>query len=227
MQILTKKEGSFLEKEEKENVINDQKSKDNLTKDLIESESHAFKKDNTHNENYYEKTRKNLGKKVLINWFFRQIYKYIIFILVIIYYKYGTIYMFSTSENIRPIWILYFNEISKKFTPLQLLANLFLFSPFSYKTFNWVDPFDLVYNEITFFIVGSILIYFSYKRCWRLDIIILISFFLLFVFKIILGIFVIIPIDYYPTMFYQYDGNNQKLRSYCIYYEEKKDENKK
>ena len=79
--------------------------------------------------------------------------------------------MFSTSENIRPIWILYFNEISKKFTPLQLLANLFLFSPFSYKTFNWVDPFDLVYNEITFFIIGSILIYFSYKRCWRLDII--------------------------------------------------------
>jgi len=250
MQILTKKEGSFLEKEEKENVINDQKIKDNLTKDLIESESHAFKKDNTPNENYYEKTRKNLGKKVLINWFFRQIYKYIIFILVIIYYKYGTIYMFSTSENIRPIWILYFNEISKKFTPLQLLANLFLFSPFSYKTFNWVDPFDLVYNEITFFIIGSILIYFSYKRCWRLDIIILISFFLLFVFKIILGIFVIIPIDYYPTMFYQYDGNNQKLRSYlssnqfmnlnvfllgmffgeihyCIYYEEKKDENKK
>jgi hypothetical protein len=108
----------------------------------------------------------------------------------------------------------------------------------------------LVYNEITFFIIGSILIYFSYKRCWRLDIIILISFFLLFVFKIILGIFVIIPIDYYPTMFYQYDGNNQKIRSYlssnqfmnlnvflfgmffgeihyCIYYEEKKDKSKK
>ena len=158
--------------------------------------------------------------------------------------------MFYSSQNIRPIWILYFNEISKKFTPLQIIANLFLFSPFSYKTFNWVDPFDLVYNEIAFFIIGSILIFVSYKYCWRLDIIILISFVLLFALKLILGIFVFIPKNYYPTMFYQYDGNNQKIRSYlssnqfmnlnaflfgmffgeihyCIYYEEKKDKSKK
>ena len=250
MKTLTKKKESFLEEQEDENSINNENSKDNLKKELDLSESQAFKKDTIPNENLYENNRKNLDKKVLINWFIRQLYKYAIFILIIIYYKYGTIYMFYSSQNIRPIWILYFNEISKKFTPLQIIANLFLFSPFSYKTFNWVDPFDLVYNEIAFFIIGSILIFVSYKYCWRLDIIILISFVLLFALKLILGIFVFIPKNYYPTMFYQYDGNNQKIRSYlssnqfmnlnaflfgmffgeihyCIYYEEKKDKSKK
>ena len=37
---------------------------------------------------------------------------------------------------------------------------------------------DLIYNEITFFIIGSLLIYVCYKFCFRLDIIILILSFL-------------------------------------------------
>ena len=250
MKDLIKIEEFPLLNEEEEDMSNNEKIKDNVIEENILPESQTFKNKNFSEEYLYENYRKNLGKKILINWYIRQIYKYLLFILTIIYYKYGTIYMFYSSDNIRPIWILYFTEISNKFSPLQIIANLFLFSPFSYKTFNWIDPFGLVYNEITFFILGSLLIYVCYKYCLRLDAIILVSFFFFTGLKIILGIFVFIPNGYYPAMFYQYDGKNEKLRSYlssnqfmnlnvfllgmffgeihyCIYYEESKDKSKK
>ena len=63
-------------------------------------------------------------------------------------------------DNVSPIWILYFKGISDKFSILHIIANIFCFSPYSYKTYNWIDPFELVYNEITFFIIGSLLIFF-------------------------------------------------------------------
>ena len=246
LNIQTKREGSFLQGEEEEGSNKREITNDNLPIKPNLSESLTFK----NNSFYYENYRKKLDKKVLINWYIRQSYKYLLFIVIIIYYKYGTIYMFYISDYLKPIWILYFTEISKKFTTLQILANLFLFSPFSYKTFNWIDPFGIVYNEITFFIIGSLLIFVCYKYCFRLDIIILTSFFVLTSLKIILGIFVFIPNGYYPAMFYQYDGKNEKLGSYllsnqlmnlnifllgmffgeihyCIYYEESKSQNKK
>ena len=132
---------------------------------------------------------------------------------------------------------------------LNIISNIFCFAPFSDKTFNWIDPFDLIYNEITFFIIGSLLIYVCYKFCFRLDIIILILSFLLLGLKIILGIFIFIEDEYYPSMFYQNEGSNPKYSyfssnqlmnlhifllgmfvgeiHYCIYYEESKDSNKK
>ena len=117
-------------------------------------------------------------------------------------------------RRISPIWRIYFDDISLKFSQFHILANLFLFSPFSYKTYYWVDPFALVYNEITYFLIGSLLIYLCYKYAKRLDIIILISSLILFVLKIIFGIFCMKEINYYPAMFYQSDGSYVIIRNY-------------
>ena len=46
------------------------------------------------NENYYEENRKNMQGQILIIWYFKQFYKYILFILAIFIFKYGTIYTF-------------------------------------------------------------------------------------------------------------------------------------
>lgn len=251
MNFFGKKEDFFLMNDKKEgnNNIdqNDILAKKTNSSNLSEI-GNVFSSDISEG-NFYEVNRKNLTKKFLINWYIRQFYKYLLFVLILIFYKYGNIYIFYTPTNIRPIMVLYINEIANKFSVLQILANLFCFSPFSYDTFNWIDPFEIVYNEITFFIFGSILIYVCYKYCWRLDIIILVLFLLFSTLKIILGIFIFLPNEYYPTMFYQYDGNKE-IRSYissnqfmninifllgmffgeihyCIYYEQSKDQNKK
>lgn len=198
---------------------------------------------------YYEKKRKNFSNIALIFWFIKQFYKYFLFVVIVLFFKFGTILAFYFSSSYHPISILYFQNYLDSFTSLNILSNIFCFAPFSDKTFNWIDPFELIYNEITFFIIGSLLIYVCYKFCIRLDIIILISSFLLLSLKIILGIFIFIENEYYPSMFYQNEGSNPKYNyfssnqlmnlhifllgmfvgeiHYCIYYEESKDSNKK
>jgi hypothetical protein len=254
MKFIPKRTESLLRDEEKEKINDRTQSKDMLCTKTNQINFGEFENDfslSSVGGNYYKENRLNIVNKVLINWFIKILYKYILFIIIIILYKYGTIYSFMSYDNVSPIWILYFKGISDKFSILHIIANIFCFSPYSYKTYNWIDPFELVYNEITFFIIGSLLIFFCYKYCLKLDIFILISSIILFALKIILGIFVLLNNDYYPSMFYQYDGSKDfKIRRYissnpfmnlhifllgmffgelhyCIYYEESVDKNKK
>ena len=206
------------EEEEVEKIDKNEKTKNEMMS--IKSDLNILKGFNNKdpfeiiNENYYEENRKNMQGQILIIWYFKQFYKYILFILAIFIFKYGTIYTFLILINPSPIRMLYVENIIKKFTFSKIMANILCYSPFSYATFHWIDPFCLVYNEIIFFLIGSALIYFCFKYCIRLDIIILISFILLFALKIILGIFVFLDLNYYPAMFYQYDDQYIPIRSY-------------
>ena len=241
----------------KMNTVNDDKSSNEDEEENNRSRYSSFSSQNFENrdvesrvdKDYYEKNRLNFSNKALIFWFMKQLYKYFLFVIIVVFFKYGTICAFYSSTNYHPISILYFQNYLDSFTNLNIISNIFCFAPFSDKTFNWIDPFDLVYNEITFFIIGSLLIYVCYKFCFRLDIIILILSFLLLGLKIILGIFIFIEDEYYPSMFYQNEGSNPKYSyfssnqlmnlhifllgmfvgeiHYCIYYEESKDSNKK
>ena len=167
------------------------------------------------NEEYnYENDRKNWTFKDLMIWYLKQLYKYFLFFFAMYFLKYGTIYPFMLFRQTSPIWVLYFNDISRKFTHFHILYNLLLISPFSYDTYYWINAFGIVYNEITFFLIGSLLIFICYKKAYRLDLIILISSLLLFVLKIILEIFVFFDMDFYPAMFYQYDNLYVKIKNY-------------
>ena len=250
MNIFTKKDENFIENEN-EHDLSDIDIQNNNSSSLIsdsKKDKNSLKLGYSY-ENLYENNRLKLVTKDIFNWFVRQIYKYFLFVIIIIFYKYGTISAFTDEESVNPISILYFENISSKFSYIHILSNLFCFSPFSYETYFWVDPFELVYNEIIFFIIGSILIYLCYKYSKRLDIIILFTSLGLFCLKIILGIFLIIENNYYPAMFYQYDGkieirsyisSNQFMNLnifllgmffgeilYCIFYEDSKEQNKK
>ena len=175
--------------------------------------------ENFEEKDNYEKIRKNLKLKDLIIWYLKQIYKYFLLVFAIFLYKYGTIYPFLLLKNISPIWILYFDDISKAFTNFHIVANLFFFSNFSYKGYYWLNPFGLAVNEIVFFILGSLLIFICYKNCLRLDIFILVLFFILFTMKIILAFFIYYDdnLNYYPAMFFQNDNSYVKTRSYLSY----------
>ena len=241
----------------KMNKVSDDKTSNEDEEENNRSRYSSFSSQNFENidvksrvdKDYYEKNRLNFSNKALLFWFMKQLYKYFLFVIIVVFFKYGTICAFYFSTNYHPISILYFQNYLDSFTNLNIISNIFCFAPFSDKTFNWIDPFDLIYNEITFFIIGSLLIYVCYKFCFRLDIIILILSFLLLGLKIILGIFIFIEDEYYPSMFYQNEGSNPKYSyfssnqlmnlhifllgmfvgeiHYCIYYEESKDSNKK
>ena len=198
----------------KEEIKEEIKKDTKIEGEKIET-TNEIKTDDKEQKNYDEKYRENLTGKDLIIWYSKQIYKYIMFILAIFLFKYGTIYPFMVFLKNSPMWILYFTDIVSKFNAYHIFANLLLFSPFSSESFYWMNPFVLVYNEITFFIIGSLLYYFCCKYCIEINIIILITFLILLITKIILGIFVFSGenFNYYPAMFFQHD-NSYESRGY-------------
>ena len=164
----------------------------------------------------YENDRKYWTFKDLMVWYLKQLYKYFLFFFAMYFLKYGTIYPFMLFRQASPIWVIYFNDISKEFTHFHIMSNLLLISPFSYDTYYWINAFGIVYNEITFFLIGSLLIFLSYKKAYRLDLIILNSSILLFILKIILEIFVFFNMGFYPAMFYQYDNSYVKIMNFLL-----------
>jgi hypothetical protein len=130
------------------------------------------------------------------------------------------------------MWIIYIKEISDKFTPSHIFSNLLCYSPFSYETYNNVDPFGMVYNEIIFFFIGVTLIFYSYKKCLRLDIIVICLSIVFFLIKLGIGSYYIfyekdenILVDtddykkrnhgFYPLMFYQYN-DDLRIKSFLL-----------
>ena len=219
-----KKESNLIDS--KETDQDDLKVEENEGKVTIKNDTEATKENekvetsegiaSSDKENYYETYRKSLTIKDLFIWYSKHIYKYILFILSIFLFKYGTIYPFLLFQQISPMWLIYFIDITKKFNYHYIFANICLFSAFRSKSFYWINPFVLVYNEITFFIIGSFLFYICYKYCFEMNRVILILFLILLTTKIILGIFLFSSenFHYYPAMFYQYDNTFAAAKSY-------------
>ena len=137
----------------------------------------------------------------------------------------------------RPMWLIHLRQIAKKFRPIHIISNLLCFSPFSYTTYNEIDPFSMAYNEIFFFIVGSILIFYSYKYCLRLDSLTILLSVFFFLVKLGIGIYFCFFFEtqkaneankndtlnpeevtkehgFYPLMFFQYNEDNLKIKSF-------------
>ena len=183
------------------------------------------------NKELYLRHRANLEGKILFNFILKQWHRYAMFIFAVIIFKYGVIKPLLLFTDPSPMWILYLRQIADKFETIHIFSNIFCFSPFSYYTYNQIDPFGMVYNEIIFFIIGSILIFYSYKYCLRLDLItIYVSIFFLLLKIGIYFIFLFISnndenynfteIDlthgFYPLMFFQYNEENLKIKSFLL-----------
>ncbi len=192
----------------------------------LTNEAEIIKLENI-NKVLYKRHRNKLERNILFIFILKQWHKYMMFILAIFFFKYGVIQPFLVFQDPSPMWLIHLRQISGKFRLLHIISNIFCFSPFSYATYNEVDPFGMAYNEIVFFIIGSILIFLSYKYCLRLDLItIFLSIFFLFI-KCGIGIYFLFfksdNIDikdkkeehgFYPLMFFQYNEDNLKIKSY-------------
>lgn len=191
----------------------------------------TIKKLDSINKIIYQRHRKDLENQILFNFIFKQWHKYIMFIIAIFFFKFGVIKPLLIFSDPCPMWLIHLRKISNKFKLLHIISNIFCFSPFSYATYNEIDPFGMAYNEIVFFIVGSILIFFSYKKCLRLDWICIFLGFFFFVVKIGIGSFYFFGNDndkdynfentkknhgFYPLMFFQYNEDNLRIKSFFL-----------
>ena len=117
--------------------------------------------------------------KCLIKFITYQTYKYIMFISIVIFGKYSYYEINAMTDTQSPLRDFIKQSFIDKATYLDILGQIFLFHPFIPNLKDndsgrlVFEPFNLIILEITFFIVFSILIFISYKKNWRLDIIVI------------------------------------------------------
>ena len=184
------------------------------------------------NKVLYKKHREKLEGKILFIFIIKQWHRFFMFILAIFFYKFGVIQPFLVFSNPSPMWLIYLRQIVKKFRIEHILSNIFCYSPFSFYTYNGIDPFGMVYNEIIFFLIGSSLIFICYKYCCRLDLYVIYLSILFFIIKLGIGIYFLFNIKeddnfnkenykkeihgFYPLMFFQYNEDNLKIKSFLF-----------
>ena len=184
------------------------------------------------NKVLYKKHREKLEGKILFIFIIKQWHKSFMFILAIFFYKFGVIQPFLAFSSPSPMWLIYLRQIADKFRIEHILSNIFCYSPFSFYTYNGIDPFGMVYNEIIFFLIGSSLIFICYKFCCRLDLYVIYLSILFFIIKLGICIYFLYNTkeddnfdkkDYkkethgfYPLMFFQYNEDNLRIKSFLF-----------
>ena len=209
IELEIKKNESFnLENKKDNNIINNEKDKENLddkSKKIVDEKQLENYSYQISDLSLYSKYNLQLDNIIVIKFILRYIYRYIIFILAIFFFKFSMINPLYLIYEKSPIWLYCKKEIEDKFNFLKFISTMFLFTSFSRKTFLYLNPFNYVVNEIFFFIFGTIFIFFSYKKNLRMDLYIFLIIFIIEIIKLL-----ILLIFYnkdekglYPLMFYQ------------------------
>ena len=161
---------------------------------------------------FFEENEKNI--KNLFIFFFYQFHKFFMLILASFFCRFSLYKFIYLLIQKNPMW-RYFNQmflIRPNFWEFFLsffgFYNFFTLKNNNRDDQNILDYFWMIYNEIFFFIFGSILIFFGLKFKKRIDYFILIIFFINFGLKIVFSYFnyFFFNLDeknvYYSTLFY-------------------------
>ena len=170
--------------------------------------------------NIYEKYRAKIKKKTWIKFIARQGYKYIMFISCVFYFKFSQYEPIVLLSSPGPAWLYFKDVILDKFEWKHIFSNIFLYSPFSNATFSSIDPFGILYNEIILFIICSLIVFISFKKNLRLDIIVICLFAFFELGKCALFLLLNLHEDpkerFYPSMIYQ-ESNKKFILSNPFY----------
>ena len=149
-------------------TIND---KSNSKDDLNQLDSYLLFNTFNASSSLYQK----IQVKSLMKFIFYQFYKYFLFVSIVLFAKYTYYeiclllsYKNSLSDFVKQSFI-------DKASIMYILGQIFLFRPF-FPSFDEgsqliYEPFELVILEISLFLLFSLVIFYSYKKNWRLDII--------------------------------------------------------
>ena len=185
----------YLEEKKEENEV-----KNNMSKKETKNNNENNKKNE--DENFFKKNV--LSVKYLFHFILRQIHKYIFFILIIFFMRYS-IYdvTFILNKYINyngPMWEYFRKKIvnSSKIKILFGVLNIFSFYPISNTDLDFLIYLWPVYNEIFFFIVTTIIIFITYNKKFRFDILIKVLIILLTITKLILSFCT----NYHSSLYY-------------------------
>ena len=146
-----------------ENSINSSSTKKNFNNSSVIAEIKFYNK---------------LSCKSFWIFFFRQFYKYFLYVIAVLFYILFY-YNFISLTTDNPMWEFIKNAYVKKFQPKYIASLIFLFFPFHNEANEKIryNFFDIIILEIYLFILFSLVLFITYKINSRLDIFAIILFF--------------------------------------------------
>ena len=148
-----------------------------------------------------------------IKFFFMQFYKYIMLLLVILFFRYS-FYPFLSMFDIKPMWNVFNelelikpSELGTFFLKLLTLDHFkaiykFFFTNSNSLTHDLFDYYWIPFNEIFFFVFGVILITIGVKTKIKFDYIILLLIIIMFILKILTYFVFYLTKDIYTTFYF-------------------------
>ena len=179
-----------LNRQKNDNYINGQEIQNikNNTSSFFSSNS-SFQKFNKNGK--YNVVNNLISFKLVINFIILQFHKYIIYLLVICFVLYSLDWMASTFGTSGPMWQFFYNNLIisakniKYLIPLIIGYKSYLIPGLSPEKENILHYFYLVFQEIIYFLITTIIIFIGFKKNLRIDIFFKIVFISLIVFRII------------------------------------------
>ena len=171
-----------------DNIIH-RKSNKKLTKEEDQKKEYSSLK-NSKKKEKGKKINKYITWKYYFWFLTNQVNKYILYLFIIfliLFSLYDTVVFFVGKG---PLWNLFkVKIISTSLKSESLIPGIFAFqfsfiSQYKYDTDSLFAYFNLVYQEILFFILSTLIIFIGYKHNLRIDRFILVIIFLLFAFRI-------------------------------------------
>ena len=147
-------------KNNKANKTNSNKNKETDKKKFISS----IDREKIYLQNYYK-----LSFQSLLTFHLRQSYLYFIFIFSIIYFIFWQTQYFAELSERGNLWMIITSEIKDYFDSQIILGTMFLFGGLSRPLSNYYNFFIPAMNEIFFYLFGTSIIYYCYKKNSRLD----------------------------------------------------------
>ena len=158
------------------------------------------------NPDNYMEYYMHLKQKFLLTFIMRTLYKYIMFIFALVYFKWTLI---ATNLKLEypanPMWF-YFREYYAEQYKLvnHLLGHVLFYYGYTNKVYFQFDPFIIVGNEIVFFVITTIILFYSYKRNYPLGTILIIMILILEIIKLVTYLTLSFSgHEYYPVVAYQ------------------------
>ena len=182
-----------IQKQEK-NKKNTNNTKSNEEGNKESSNTNTDSRNSSFNDSsseYFKKKREklNIPFKYFFLFFASQIHKYILYLLILFFILFSLFDFALIFIDLGPMWNFFKeNMIDSSINIPSIIPSIFGFQGYFY---NHLDKdsilnfFYLVYQEISYFIISTIFIFFGYKYHWRIDRFILCSISFLWIFRII------------------------------------------
>jgi len=127
--------------------------------------------------------------KDLFSFYYPQIYKIICYVFSVFFFYYSFYHMSTLLYDPNPFWIYLKKNIIREESISEIFRQIFMLNFFYKNPGLDVNVFWIIQNEISFFIIATVLIFILYKYEWRLDTFLISFTSLLIVMKVIFFLF--------------------------------------